>query len=48
MKKIVCLFLSLMLLCGAAMAETTLDGGESRNITVKEVGLNEAQTGISP
>jgi len=48
MKKIVCLLMTLMLLCGCALAETTIDGGETRNITVTDVGVNEPEEGISP
>ena len=48
MKKILSMLLCLMLLASAAMAETVLDGGESRNIQIDKADVNDEIEGISP
>ncbi len=48
MKKLLSLLLCLMLLCSAAAAETVLNGGENRNITIDPADLNDPIDGISP
>ena len=49
MKKILSLLLCLALLLGtAATAETTLNGGEARNIQINKADLNDEIDGVSP
>ena len=48
MKKLVSLLLCLMLLGSAAVAETVINGGESRSISISKAGLNTAEDGVSP
>jgi hypothetical protein len=48
MKKLLCLLLCMTLLGSAAIAETVVNGGEARNITINKAGLNEPEDGISP
>jgi len=48
MKKIVGLLLCLALLLSAALAETTLNGGENRGIEINKADVNDRLNGISP
>ena len=48
MKRIAALLTALCLLLAQALAETTIDPKEARNITLTEAGENETPDGISP
>ena len=48
MKKLLSILLCLMLLCSAAAAETTLNGGETRGIKIVPAGVNDPIDGVSP
>ena len=48
MKKILSLLLCLALLGSAALAETALNGGESRSISINKADLNDPIDGVSP
>ena len=48
MKRIAALLTALCLLLVQALAETTIDPKEARNITLTEAGENETPDGISP
>ena len=48
MKKLLSILMCLMLLCSVAAAETTLSGGETRNIQIHPAGVNTPIDGVSP
>ena len=48
MKKILSILLCLMLLGSVALAETTINGGENRNIVIEEAEENDPIDGVSP
>lgn len=48
MKRVLLLVLALLILTTSALADTRIDGAKARNITLHEVGLNEAPEGVSP